>query len=218
VNEELETAKERSWREAAAIEGAYERGELGDEGWYEAMQALVVPGYLAADTPQGGSGSSRGTIGWERARSLLVATVEPGQMFLDVGCANGLLMESIARWAGIEPYGLELSPELAKLARRRLPQWANRIWVGNAIEWSPEGRFDVVRTGLEYVPRPRRPELIAHLLGFCDRLVIGVFNEERETRAQEEQVASWGYDIAGRIDREHPHPELAYRAFWIESG
>ena len=61
-------------------------------------------------------------------------------------------MESMAAWAGVEPYGLEISPELAELARRRLPQWADRIWVGNAPTWTPPRRFDVVRTGLDYVP------------------------------------------------------------------
>ena len=71
------------------------------------------------------------------------------------------------RWAGAEPSGLDISPELAEFARRRLPHWADRIWVGNALEWEPPRRFDVVRTGLDYVPpRPRR-ELVEHLLGVC---------------------------------------------------
>jgi hypothetical protein len=39
------------------------------------------------------------------------------------------------RWArhDIEPYGPELTPALAELARRRLPEWADRIFVGNAL-------------------------------------------------------------------------------------
>jgi hypothetical protein len=147
---------------------------------------------------------------------LLVAAVEPGETFLDVGCANGLLMESMSAWGAVEPYGLELSPELAAVARTRLPQWADRIWVGNAVEWAPKRRFGVVRTGLDYVPRPRRPELIRHLLGFCDRLLVGVFNEERESDALEAEVAGRGFPIAGRVAREHPHPRLAYKAFWID--
>jgi hypothetical protein len=44
-------------------------------------------------------------------------------------------MESVAAWCAerglaIEPYGVDISPALAELARRRLPQWADRIWVG----------------------------------------------------------------------------------------
>jgi SAM-dependent methyltransferase len=193
------------------------RGELDDDAWHAAAAALVVPAYLAAETPAGGSGSSRDAAGWERARSLLMAAVEPGQSFLDVGCANGYLTESMAHWAAVEPYGLEISPELAELARRRLPHWADRIWVGNASAWKPARRFDVVRTGLDYVPRPRRRQLLEHLLSYADRVVVGVFNEERERRALENVVGSWGLSIGGRAERLHPHAQLAYRAFWIDA-
>jgi SAM-dependent methyltransferase len=215
--EELEFAKERGWREVRAIDEAYARGDLDDEGWHAAMARLVVPSYLAADTAEGGSGSSRDAGGWERARSLLADAVEPGDTFLDIGCANGHLLESMVAWAGVEPYGLEISPELAALARSRLPQWADRIWVGNAIDWTPPHRFGVVRTGF-YVPPVRRRQLVEHLLSYCDRLVIGVFNEERDTRSLEDEVAGWGFPIAGRSERRHPHPRLAYRAFWVDAG
>jgi SAM-dependent methyltransferase len=217
VDEKLEMAKERRWREVAAIDAAHERGELDDAGWHDAMAALIVPAYLAGDTAEAGSGSSRDASGWEYARSLLADAVEPGQSFLDIGCANGHLMESMAAWAGVETYGLEIAPDLAELARQRLPQWADRIWVGNGAAWVPPRRFDVIRTGLDYVPLPRRRDLVTHLLGFTDRLVIGVHNEERDERRLEGEVASWGFMIAGRSERPHPHPQLAYRAFWIDA-
>ena len=217
MDEKLEAAKEGGWREIAAIDAAYARGELDDTGWHEAMAALVVPAYLRAETAPGGSGSSRDEAGWEYARSLLAEAAAPGWSFLDVGCANGHLMESLATWAGVEPYGVEISPELAELARRRLPHWADRIWVGNAADWEPPRRFDVIRTGLDDVPPPRRPAYVEHLLGHCGRLVIGIFNEEREQRNREREVEGWGFAIAGRAERDHPHPHLAYRAFWIDS-
>jgi len=217
VDERLEAAKEGAWREVTEIDAAYAAGELDDEGWHAAMAALVVPAYLGAETPAGGSGSSRDAAGWEYARSLIAEAVAPGQSFLDIGCANGHLLESMAEWAGVEPYGLEITPELAALARRRLPQWAGRIWVGNAAEWVPPQQFDVARTGLDYVPTPRRRDLVEHLLGFCDRLVIGVHNEERYEPRLEEAVAAWGFGIAGRAERPHPHPRLAYKAFWIDA-
>src|SRR5918999_2584770 len=215
MDEELEAAKEGGWGEVAAIDAAYSAAELDDPGWHDAMAALVVPAYASAPTPEGGSGSSRDAAGWEYARSLIADAVEPGQSFLDVGCANGHLMESMAVWAGVEPYGLEISPELAELARRRLPQWADRIWVGNALDWTPPRRFDVVRTGLDYVPPPRRRELVEHLLRYCNRLLVGVHNEERDSPGLAAEVAGWGFEVAGRSERPHPHPRLAYRAFWI---
>ena len=196
MDEALEAAKEGYWRDLAAIDAAYARGELDDAGWHAAA---------AAARPAG-----------KYARSLLVDAVRPGQSFLDAGCANGHLMESMAAWADVEPYGLETAPELAALARRRLPHWADRIWVGNAIDWPPPRRFDLIRTGLDYVPAPRRRELVERLLGFCSRLVVGVHNEERDAPGFPEDVAGWGLAVAGRSERPHPHPRLVYRAFWID--
>jgi hypothetical protein len=219
-SEPIEASKERAWREVAAIDAALERGEIDEEGWHRAMAALVVPAYLAAATPWEQSGKSGGAASWEHGRSLLVDAIDRPGSFLDVGCANGYLMESVARWSRhpVQPYGLDISPELAELARRRLPRWADRIWVGNALHWRPPRRFEFVRTGLEYVPPRRRPELVEHLLRHCDRLIVGVFNEERERRAREEEVASWGHEIAGRSERPHRDPRIAYRAFWIDAN
>ena len=47
--------------------------------------------------------------------------ISGGGTFLDVGCANGLLMESVAAWCAerglaVEPYGVDISPALAELA------------------------------------------------------------------------------------------------------
>jgi hypothetical protein len=151
----------------------------------------------------------------------------PGD-FLDVGCANGYLMESLARWSGagpspLEPYGLELSSELADLARRRLPHWADRIWTGNALGWThPAGRrFDYVRTGLEYVPPGRGPALVAHLLERVvrRRLIIGVTNEIAGRPGREAEVAAAGYRVAGRL--EWPKPDdarVVRRVFWLDQA
>lgn len=106
---------------------------------------------------------------WKRARGPIIRAVDRDGTFLDVGCANGLLMESIARWAGeegfrIEPYGLELIDSLAVLARRRLPRLSHRIFTGNSMLWRPPFRFDFVRTELEYAPHHRRREMVGKML------------------------------------------------------
>jgi 2-polyprenyl-3-methyl-5-hydroxy-6-metoxy-1,4-benzoquinol methylase len=227
VDEGLESAKERAWREVAAIDQAYERGELDDEGWHAEAAKLVVPAYLAANTPQGGSGHSGTADDWEYSRGIVAEALDRSGTFLDIGCANGLLMASVARWGrgkglSVEPYGLEISAELADLARSQLPHWADRIHVGNALGWMPPIRFDVVRTGLEYVPRPRAAALISWLLEHAvapdGRLVIGKFNEETERRALEEEAGAWGFRVAGSVERPHrSEPRLAYRLFWIDA-
>jgi len=217
-SDEIEALKDGGWREIAAIDAALERGEIDEGGWHRAMADLVVPAYLASETPWAQSGKSGGEALWEEARSHVADAIERDGTFLDVGCASGYLMECIVRWSRhrVEPYGLEIASELAALARRRLPQWADRIFVGNALTWTSPRRFDFVRTGLEYVPPPRRRDLIAHLLEFCDRLIIGSFNEEAEERTLEHAIESWGFRVTGRSERAHADPRVVRRVFWID--
>ena len=92
---------------------------------------------------------------WNARRSLIADAINRDGTFLDVGCANGY-PDGVAPGDGrayiVEPYGLDISPELVALARERLPRWADRIWVGNARTWEPAMRFTYIRTGLEYAP------------------------------------------------------------------
>ena len=119
--------------------------------------------------------------------------------------------------------------ELIELARKRVPQWSERLFVGNAIDWGPHRRYDFVRTGLEYVPPRRQADLIRRLLEHVvipgGRRIIGIFNEPT-TRGQdragevstEQLIMSWGFRFSGRS--EHPHfrgPSLVYRVVWIDN-
>jgi len=123
----------------------------------------------------------------------------------------------------IEPYGLDILPELVELARRRLPHWADHIWLGNALHWTPPLRFDFVRTGLEYVPRPLRANLVRHLLDVAvapgGRLIIGPNSEVAGSpSALEAEVRDWGFRIGGRLEVPHDEDErVVRRAVRIES-
>src|SRR5436190_8434793 len=177
-----------------AINGAHElmestqralaSGEIDEAEYHRRIAAVITSAYLASDNPRGQSGYSGDEARWTHARGLIADAINRDGTFLDVGCANGYLMESMQRWCAakgvaIEPYGLDIAPELADLARQRLPQWSERIFVGNALDWRPPMRFDFVRTCM-YVPRRRRADLIRHLLDEVvaprGRLIIGVYN------------------------------------------
>jgi hypothetical protein len=227
VNEDVRDTIERGWRELSEIDDALARGEIDEEGWHAAVLALIEPAYLHARTAQGQSGHSGDAAGWERARRLLLDGVDRDGSFLDIGCANGLLMESVHLWAGqdgldVQPYGVEISSALADLARRRYPHWADRIWTANAMGWSPSQRFDYVRTGLDYVAPARRPELVGHLLNHVvapdGRLLVGVVNEERGAPGQADDLRRWGFEVAGTATRPHRHEALAYTVHWIDAG
>jgi hypothetical protein len=118
----------------------------------------------------------------------------------------------------LDLFGLDIAQELIDVARRRLPGLASHIEVGNALDWQPGRRFDFARANLDAVPSYRRREFVGHLLGFSDRLIIGVFNEQVEERPTEELLRGWGYRIAGRSERTNRHkPAVDYRVLWIDA-
>jgi SAM-dependent methyltransferase len=227
----IELAKNRAWPLLQRLEGALRTGALDEAGWYREVAAVIVPAYLAGDNPRAQSGSDGSVADWAYKRGLLADAVDRDGTFLDVGCASGYLMETLVEWCrerghAVEPYGLDIAPELAALARNRLPHWAGRIYVGNAMTWEPPRRFDFVRTGLEYVPEGRQRDLVERLLRVAvapgGRLIVGVYSEERDVQGgsrhgtTEARVAGWGYRIAGRTSRPHMRDaRLTYRAFWI---
>jgi SAM-dependent methyltransferase len=183
------------------------RVNLTDDEYWADSQRVLDAAYLAAGTAEGGSGFGGSVQDWHDERSVLLDAIDRDGSFLDVGCANGLLMESLVRWSDarsvrLEPYGLDISEPLAALARRRLPQWADRIWVGNALEWMPpNGRqFDYVHTLLETVPAHRHDDLIRHLLATAvapgGRLLVSHYGVEQDRKAAA-ILARLGYAVAG---------------------
>ena len=214
---------ERRWRDVAAIEAAYARGQLDDDGWHAAMAGLVGPAYLAGTSPWQQSGKSGD---WAASRRPLLLALDRDGSFLDVGCANGYLLETLTAWAAedgirLEPYGIDIVPELLDLARSRLPGWADRLVVANARDWRPGRRFHYVRTGLDYVPEPRRPSLLEHLLAHVvasdGRLIVGVQNELVDAEPLADVAAGWGFQVAGRAAVPHRDPRARRTLFWIDA-
>lgn len=219
-----ELAKERGYDVLAPIHEAFERGEIPQAEWHDRMLAVIEPAYLSATTEQMGSGHSGTPEEWDASRGLVMEAVDGPGTFLDVGCANGLLMASVARWSqrrglAIEPYGVEISPRLAALARSRYPQWRERIWTANADGWQPPMRFDYVRTGLEYVPGRRREAFVRHLvervLAPGGRLIVGKNNEDRGDSEIADSLRAWGWSGVQEVRRPHAHPDVEISVVWF---
>jgi SAM-dependent methyltransferase len=124
-----------------------------------------------------------------------------------------LLVESLVRWSPheLEPYGLDFSARLVELARARLPQWADRFFVGDALEWEPPRRFDFVRTELLYAPEERRRELLDRLLARVvapgGRLIVCGYGSPRRglpTDPVRRIVREWGYEPVLELAEEAP--------------
>jgi SAM-dependent methyltransferase len=199
-----------------------------DEPYYAETRRLLEGAYLEAEDPRGSSGF-RGDAGrWERARRPIASAIDRDGTFLDVGCANGLLMESLVEWAGrdgfrIEPYGLDLIPSLVALARERLPRWSDRIFAGNVMEWDPPRRFDLVRTELEYVPRRRRRDMVERLLSVYlvpgGRLILCSYRSgppPSEPEPLTETLRDWGFGIAGEAKGVDTDGSVITRVAWID--
>jgi 2-polyprenyl-3-methyl-5-hydroxy-6-metoxy-1,4-benzoquinol methylase len=218
---------------AHAIRAAARSYRSQDEQAFHAdNQRTLEPAYLRGATPQEGSGFGGDTGEWRQARWHITEAITGDGTFLDVGCANGLLMESVAAWCAerglaVEPYGVDISPALAELARQRLPQWAGRIWAGNAASWRPPDgqRFDYVHILLDCVPRARRADLIRHHLAHTarpgtGRLLVSDYAADPAAGhpAAPETVTALGFLCAGQTsggDRpgRAPHPTA-----WITAG
>jgi hypothetical protein len=181
---------------------------MSEETYYSDNRRLLEPAYLGAASPEGTSGFGGDAGEWRRARIGITAGIESDGTFLDVGCANGLLMESVHRWCAerdvrVEPFGVELAPGLVELARRRLPFWADRIWLGNAIDWvHPTGmKFDYVHTLLDCVPLDARRRLISHQLARIVRpggrlLVSHYVSSDAHDPSAREVLERLGYVVA----------------------
>lgn len=223
----IERLKERGCQDIAQINRALAEGRIDEERWHQAMANLVKPAYLAADNPYAQAGHGGNATTWEASRGFLAAALHRNGTFLDVGCASGIMMESVERWGAakglsIEPYGLEIIPELVELAKQRLPQWADRIYTGNIRTWKPpDGRFDYVLMRPEYAPEHRLGEMIGHILEHVlkgnGRLIVFVGTEEAEVRSVELRTQQAGYLVHGRVEVPHPKDSrVVRRLFWID--
>ena len=112
---------------AATLVEAAERARLAmdEAGWYRDSQWLMETSYLRAGTPRGGSGFGGTAAAWQAHRGHLCQAIDRDGSFLDVGCANGHLLESMVAWCAergvrLEPYGVDLSAGLVAEGGRLL--------------------------------------------------------------------------------------------------
>lgn len=200
-----------------------------DDPFYRETRDLLEEAYLGADDPRGGSGFRGDAKRWERARRPIASAIDRDGTFLDVGCANGLLMESIAAWGEedghkIEPYGLDLIDSLAALARRRLPHWSERIFTGNVMGWKPPLSFDFVCASLEFVPSHRRRDMVERLLQEFlvpgGRLILTSYGSSRRPELRTEMVGEIlrdrGYEVAGESEAADTNGVVITRVAWLD--
>ncbi len=178
---------------------------LTRDQFFAANRAQLRSHYLAEPgNPYRQSGRSSGAARWEETRRLISDAVDGSGSFLDVGCANGLLLETLREWlrersVTISPFGVDFIAELIELARIRVTD--GTFWTANAWNWEPPQRFDYVRTNLEYVLPADREEFVDRQAGWVrpgGRLILCHY---RDRGVQLIDVAEWlgarSYEVLG---------------------
>ena len=104
---------------------ALDEGKITEAQWFDDHKEYFTKSYLAADNPCSQSGHGGDEARWRYAQGIILEAIHKSGTFLDVGCANGHLIESLNQWVlgsgcELEFYGLEISEGLVELARKRL--------------------------------------------------------------------------------------------------
>lgn len=178
--------------------------------YFEAVRAATAEYYLAdPSNPYQQSGRSSGAQRWTETRQCIVQAVHRDGELLDVGCANGLLLESLIGWGAergvaIRPHGIDFVPGLVELARERLARHAGTFEVANAFYWTPTRKFDFVRTNLDYVQPADWSEFIARqyaAVGDGGRLIVCHYRNQDEERVDVHGLLTrLGYAVVGHTE------------------
>lgn len=220
-----------------AINGAYafceeqqaalDNSLISEEQWFENHKRHFTNIYLASDNPRGQSGHGGDESRYRYTQEMILSAVDHDGTFIDVGCANGLLMERLATWSidkglSLDFYGVDISEGLLDLAKKRLSHLADHFYLGNALYWTPPQRYTYVCVKeLDYVPKSRRKQFFKHLLEAYvakeGRLILGPWTERRDGPGIAQDTTMWGFPPSGSSFRPHQdRPELERRLYWYE--
>lgn len=172
--------------------------------------------FLAESDPIRQSGFGGGRKRWRTERASILEAVETDGDFLDIGCANGFLLECLTRWAAerrmtLTPHGLDQGAKLIGLARRRLPAFQTNFYVGNAWDWIPEKKFQYVYTIYDCVPLEFLEEyvlrVLSRMVGAGGRLIIGSYGSKTKRIPPYDInnfLALRGFSVVGSSQGGHP--------------
>jgi len=182
--------------------------------------------YLAKNDPIRQSGFGGGAQRWRAEREPILDAIDHSGDFLDVGCANGYLLECLITWGrkrgfSLTPFGLDWSRKLIALARLRLSNFHKNFYVSNAWDWKPNRTFLYVYTLYDCVPKEYLEEYIYRLLrrvvSPTGRLIIGAYGS-RSGNFPPFDIASYltsiGFGVTGLSKGGNP-PVAAFA--WIDN-
>jgi GNAT superfamily N-acetyltransferase/SAM-dependent methyltransferase len=140
--------------------------------WFDSLKHTLESAYLQQSEPWRQSGLMiSDKAAWTACRKPIADCVDKSGSFLDIGCANGYLLETVLGWTKergltVIPSGLDLSEKLIDLAKARLPRYKGNLRVGNAMYWKALNppRFDYVHSEIVYVPESLQRRYVERLI------------------------------------------------------
>lgn len=226
--EKFKAAIDRAYEFCEQKQAALDKGDITEAQWFENHNAYFTNAYLKSDNPCAQSGHGGDETRYRYTQGMILEALYKNGSFIDIGCANGYLIEKLDQWIQnidiqIEFRGLDISKELLKIAKQRLPQqWKNNLFPGNALYWQPPKRFDYVCVKeLNYVPRDKRQAFFIHLYNDLvsdnGRLILGPITEELNQPGIRYSIEEWGFSPSGYCLKSHQeHKELIRRLYWFD--
>lgn len=163
--------------------------------------------YLAETDPILQSGFHGGPERWRAERGPILHAIDRDGDLLDVGCANGHLLDCLVRWGAergrrITPFGLDFNARLIEAAIARTGAPPSHFFRANAWDWRPPRRFRFLYVLIDCVPPDFEAELVKQLLDRAvepgGRLIVGEYgsrSQQRPPRDLAELLGSYGFDV-----------------------
>jgi SAM-dependent methyltransferase len=178
--------------------------------WFNSLKDELETAYIQHDEPWKQSGYLGSGEQWTAARKPVADCIDKSGSFLDIGCANGYLLECIMRWTSernleIIPYGIDISEKLIDLAKERLPEYTGNLYAANGWDWDNPVRFDFVRTELVYVPGELQKQYLDRILDVYlaegGKLLVaeyGLSSHPPGTSFLDNLLKAWSYNVVDR--------------------
>ena len=176
---------------------------------------VLESSYLLEEDPIRQSGFGGGPERWRLEREPILDAVDGEGDLLDIGCANGYLLECLMTWGrerglSLVPHGVDQGSRLIDQAKRRLHDFDSNFHVGNSWDWEPAQRVRYVYTLYDCVPESYLPEYLHRLhkkfVARGGRLIVGAYgSHSRGIRAFDvaEALTSAGLVVAGSTTAGH---------------
>jgi SAM-dependent methyltransferase len=207
----------------ARLRGLHSHGQITTAEFFEGCAAESAKVYLSETEPRRQSGHGGDLFYWRHVRGMILEAIFYGGSFIDIGCANGHLIESLSSWISqsgvqVDFYGLEISKMLYDLAVRRLPAYSERLYHGNGFDWQPPFQFDYVYTMVlpDLAPGLRKG-FLGNLYSRClkpgGRLILGPWYGN----GLEKEMTELGFAPTGYCEKTCPGAQGKLRRLvWID--